>query len=331
MSKQNDSMLLLGVVVIGRNEGERLRRCLESVQPHTSRIMYVDSGSTDGSVDMVRSKGVEVVQLDIGIPFTAARARNQGFQRLRELCPGLSLVQFVDGDCEVSPNWLAAGAAFLDERPEVAVVCGRLREKFPERSVYNMLCDIEWDGDVGETPACGGIAMMRAEAFEAVGGFRADLIAGEEPELCVRMRKAGWRIWRLETDMALHDAAMTRFGQWWKRALRAGFAFAQRAYLHGAPPEREGVRESRSAWFWGFAVPFGVCGLALWTGPQALLLLLVYPAQVVRLAFRGRRSPRENWWHAWFLVLGKFPEMFGQVKFFFHRFVSMQSGLIEHK
>lgn len=321
----------VGVVVIGRNEGERLKKCLESVVGIAGWVVYVDSSSTDGSVEMARAMGVEVVGLDMCVPFTAARARNEGFRRLRELAPDLAHVQFVDGDCEVVAGWLEEAVAFLDAHRNVAVVCGRLRERYPERSIYNMLCDIEWDTPVGEARACGGNALMRADAFEKVSGYRADLIGGEEPELCVRLRAAGWRIWRLDKEMALHDAAMTRFGQWWKRAKRSGYGFAEGASLHGAPPERHWVRESRSAWFWGLGIPVGVFGLALWWGVLALVLLLIYPLQIVRLAVRGRRTPRENWWRAVFLVFGKFPEMLGQLKFLTHRCLGRQSRLIEYK
>jgi len=280
---------------------------------------------------MARAMGVEVLGLDMGTAFTAARARNEGFGRLREMVAGVAYVQFMDGDCELAGGWLHESATFLGEHDGVAAVCGRLREKHPERSVYNMLCDIEWDTPVGEAKACGGIAMMRADAFESVQGYRADLIAGEEPELCVRLRAAGWRIWRLGHEMALHDAAISRFGQWWKRTLRAGYAFAQAAHLHGAPPERHGVRESFSAWFWGLGIPAAVLGLVLGLGSGALVLLMIYPLQIARLAVRGGRSPRENWWRAGFMVLGKFPELLGQIKFLFHRHLGGESGLIEYK
>ena len=102
---------------------------------------------------------------------------------------------------------------------------------------------------------------MRVKALEAVGGFREDLIAGEEPELCVRLRAKGWRIWRLDSDMALHDAAMNRFAQWWQRNMRSGYSFAQGAYLHGALPERHFVWESLRPWFWGICLPLA-CLLA---------------------------------------------------------------------
>jgi GT2 family glycosyltransferase len=320
-----------GVVVIGRNEGERLRACLRSLSDAAARMVYVDSGSTDASVSMARAMGAQVVELDMRVGFTAARARNEGFRRLRDLVPGLNYVQFVDGDCEVAPGWIAKAVAWLDARPDAGVACGRRRERFPEQSVYNRLCDLEWDTPVGEAKACGGDAMMRVAAFEAVGGFRADLIAGEEPELCVRLRAAGWRVWRLDAEMTLHDAAMTRFGQWWMRTLRGGYAYALGRSLHGAPPERHGVRESRSAWAWGVGVPLAALGLAPWLGAWSASVLLVYPLQVVRLAVRGARSATENWWRALFLVLGKFPEVAGQVKFLLERRAGTTPRLIEYK
>jgi len=321
----------VGVVVIGRNEGERLKRCLRSLREVAGRIVYVDSGSTDGSVEMARAMGLEVVELDTGVPFTAARARNEGLRRLRGATPDLDYVQFVDGDCEVVPGWIEKAVAWLEAHNDIAVVCGRRREQDPGRSIYNMLCDIEWDTPIGETKACGGDALVRVVAFDAVGGYRDDLIAGEEPELCLRLRSARWRIWRLDAEMTLHDAAMTRFGQWWKRTLRYGYAMGQGAALHGTVPERYRVRESRSAWFWGLGVPLGVVGSSLLWGAWPWALLLLYPLQVVRLALRGKRSARENWWRAGFLVLGKFPELLGQMKFLFYRDLEGKPGLIEYK
>ena len=65
----------IGVIAIGRNEGERLRRCLDSVVGKGFSVVYVDSNSTDGSVDFARSVGAEVVELDMSLPFSAARAQ----------------------------------------------------------------------------------------------------------------------------------------------------------------------------------------------------------------------------------------------------------------
>ncbi|QVM93662.1 glycosyltransferase [Pseudomonas entomophila] len=321
----------IGVVVIGRNEGPRLERCLASLREAAEQIVYVDSGSTDGSVAMARRQGVEVLALDMTIPFTAARARNEGFTLLQRLLPGMRHVQFVDGDCEVVAGWLPEAQGFLDAHPQVAVVCGRRRERYPQHSVYNLLCDLEWDTPLGETKACGGDALMRVDAFSAVHGYRPDLIAGEEPELCIRLRANGWKIWRLDQEMTLHDAAMTRFGQWWRRSLRAGYAFAEGASLHGGPPERHWRREARRAWIWGLGLPLAIAMACLALGGWGLVLLLVYPLQAARLARRGGRSARENWLQAVFLVLGKFPEMLGQVKFMMNRFTTGKPVLIEYK
>jgi GT2 family glycosyltransferase len=321
----------VGVVVIGRNEGERLVTCLKSAMGGSGSLVYVDSGSSDGSVEKARSMGVRVAELDMSTRFTAARARNEGVRTLLEEGGSFDFVQFVDGDCELIPGWIEAAARFLSETPRAAAVCGRLHERHPERSVYNALCDIEWDTPVGEAKACGGIAMFRLSAFEAVGGFRDDLIAGEEPELCVRLREAGWTIWRIDRDMGLHDAAMTRFGQWWKRMVRGGFAYAQAVHLHGAPPENHGKRESRSIWAWAFALPLATLVLAGLIGPWGFALLLAYPLQIVRLALRGDRSPRMNWARSVFLVVGKFAELMGQLKFLRQRVSGRAAPLIEYK
>ena len=330
-SSSSGTSTSLGVVVIGRNEGERLGRCLASVLAPSRLVVYVDSGSTDGSVAMAATAGAVVHALDMRRPFTAARARNEGLQRLLALAPELRTVQFVDGDCEVVAEWIAAAAGFLDQHPDIAAVCGRRRERFPERSVYNLLCDLEWNTPVGEAKACGGDVLMRTAALREVGGYRDELIAGEEPELCVRLRAKGWRIWRLDAEMTLHDAAMTRFGQWWTRCVRAGFAFAEGMRLHGAPPERHWVRESRSAWVWGGLIPLAVVlGMAV-AGPSAAWAFTIYPLQVARLALRSAGTRRARWARAFFTVAGKFPELVGQFKSALLRATRRRATLIEYK
>jgi GT2 family glycosyltransferase len=319
------------IVAIGRNEGDRLLRCLESVAPGSRSVVYVDSGSTDASVPAAHALGAHVVNLDMNQPFTAARARNAGFREARRLDPQAQYVFFVDGDCEVASQWLATATAFLDARPDVAAVAGRRRERFSERSIYNWLCDLEWDCPSGEALACGGDVLMRIAALEQVGGYRDDLIAGEEPELCVRLRGKGWKIWRLPSEMTLHDANMMRFGQWWKRSMRAGFAFAEGAHLHGAPPERHWVRESRSNWVWGLAMPVATVVAVLLAGPIALALLLAYPLQILRLATRAAGDLRQRLLQSTFLVLGKFPQVLGQLKFVTGQWRGRKAALIEYK
>lgn len=319
----------IGAVVIGRNEGDRLIRCLDSVRKGVAHVVYVDSGSTDDSVAEARARSVEVVALDMDLPFTAARARNAGLDAL--LAQGaFDHVQFIDGDCELRDGWIAAASAFLEAHPDVAVVCGRRRERYPDATVYNRLCDWEWDTPVGEATACGGDALMRVAALRAVGGYNPDLIAGEEPELCVRLRLEGWRIWRLDHEMTWHDAAMTRFGQFWKRSRRSGHAFAEGAALHGRGPTRHWVTETRRSIVWGGVIPLAILLLAAFAGPWALALALIYPAQVARLALR-EGGGKTAWERAFFLVVGKFAELAGVAEYWWRRLRGQRGGLIEYK
>jgi glycosyltransferase involved in cell wall biosynthesis len=319
-----------GVVVIGRNEGERLHRCLGSLAA-AAVVVYVDSGSSDGSVHYARAWGADVVELDTDTPFTAARARNAGFRRLRQMAPDLSYVQFVDGDCEVDEGWPQRALSFLTGNEAIAAVFGRRRERHPERSIYNWLCDQEWRGCPGEVEACGGDAMMRTVAVEAVAGYRGELIAGEEPEMCVRLRTAGWRIWRLDYEMTLHDAAMTRFSQWWRRSLRAGYAFAHGAYLHGTSPSRLWVWESRRAWLFGVWLPIAclLCGLVFTAWGWAAWL--IYPVYLVQKIARGLGPLKDRIRLSLFYVLAMFPQGLGQLKFLRDRMTARQPHIIEYK
>jgi GT2 family glycosyltransferase len=319
-----------GVVAIGRNEGDRLKRCLASVSD-AKQVVYVDSGSTDGSVRWAKNLRIEIVDLDMTIPFTAARARNAGFRRLQELAPDLDHVQFIDGDCELNKDWPGEALTFLDDNPLVAATFGRRRELFPERSIYNRLCDKEWDTPIGEVSACGGDVMMRVSAFRAVEGFRDGLIAGEEPELCVRLRALGWKIWRLDHEMTRHDAAMLHFHQWWLRQTRSGYAFAQGAYLHGRRPERHWVWESGRALLWGIGFPIVIIGALIGLGWWGLALLIVYPLQIIR---RTTQMPGDWIGRLQFALLeqlSRFPEALGQLKFVRDWFFGQQGRLIEYK
>lgn len=304
----------VGIVVIGRNEGVRLRRSLASVLPEQVPLVFVDSGSSDDSAAYAEQLGIEVVRLTQG-PLTAARARNAGAQHLA----GVELVQFLDGDCELCPGWLAAATAVLEADPSLAVVCGRRRERDRDASVYTRLCDIEWDTPVGEALACGGDALMRMTAFVAVGGFDPDMPAGEEPELCVRLRHAGWKIRRLDADMSVHDSGMRHFGQWWVRARRAGYAFANGAALHGRSAERFWVWQSLRSWLWALAVPVTALVAALLVDMRlAAVVGLLYPLSLVR-NYRAARQRglerRDAGAYGVACVIAKFPEFVGQLQY----------------
>lgn len=323
--------LSLGFVVIGRNEGSRLVDCLNSISQYAPAIVYVDSASTDLSVQEALARQAHVVELEMTTKFTAARARNAGFQKLLTLYPELKYVHFVDGDCIVNRDWVKDAIAFLDAHQQVAVVCGRRKERFPLASIYNQLCDIEWNTPIGMAKACGGDAMMRVSVVKQVNGFNEALIAGEEPELCIRIRQQGYDIWRLNHEMTLHDAAIFKFGQWWKRTMRAGYAYAEGRQLHGAAPEYHWVKESRRAWFWGGFIPLVLLAMLVVKPYWSWWIVLLLMVQFLRLTWQNRTLGKFAQKYALFLMLGKVAETIGQIKYFWHRLFRVKSKLIEYK
>jgi GT2 family glycosyltransferase len=324
----------VGVVAIGRNEGERLRRCIGSLPADIGVVVYVDSGSTDGSVEFAREHGAEVVELDMSRPFTAARARNAGVERLQCVRPDVPWVQFIDGDCELADGWLDAALEVLATDPGVAVVCGRRRELSPHETPYNQLCDMEWDTPVGEAEACGGDALVRLAALHEVGGYDETLIAGEEPEMCLRLRRAGYHIQRIDHEMTRHDAHMTRFSQWWLRNVRAGHAYAEGYHRHGRGPEAYNARAVRSNVAWGLALPVLSLGLSAPTFGGSFALLGLYRVlyrRVLRDRIARGDSPRQAALYARFTTLGKIPQAQGFLQFHHRRLTDGERKLIEYK
>lgn len=312
-------------IAIGRNEGERLMRCLRSLLPQVRRVIYVDSGSTDGSAEAAERLGAKVVSLDMSIPFTAARARNAGMAEAEEA----TFVQFVDGDCEVEPGWITTALQALQSDSALGIVAGRRRELHPEASIYNLICDAEWNTPVGPARAVGGDMLARRMALEAVSGFDPSLIAGEEPEMCLRVARAGWGIARLDAPMTIHDAAMTRFSQWWRRSRRAGHAFAEVSWRHRRGAEQFWKAETRRSIFWsGLLLAILLAGLIV--SPLCLAALAIFPLQIARIALRDP-EPQHRWTRAAFTLLGKLPEAVGVLEFHLRRISGKRAGLIEYK
>lgn len=319
-------MAAVDAVLIGRNEGERLRAALESVRGNVRSVVYVDSGSTDDSVALARSMGARVVALDSSAPFSAARGRNAGFEALD--APDLLL--FIDGDCALEPGFVEVAADALEDRPTLGLVTGWRREIAPDATAYNRLCDWEWHRPAGPIRSCGGDILVRAEAWRAAGGQRPDLIAGEDEEFCLRLAEAGWALERLPVPMTRHDAAMTRFRQWWARAERAGHAFAQVGTFF---PDHWRT-ERRRVLFYAAALPLAVLAVLPFAPWLAVLLVLAYPVNFFRiaqgLARDGIESPA-RWKLAGLLVLSKFPNLVGMATYWARRLRGRAMTLIEYK
>ena len=330
----------VGIVAIGRNEGDRFRACLASL-PEGIPAVYVDSGSTDSSVALAEEAGVHVVHLPTDQGFTAARARNAGWRALLAQHPDLRFIQFLDGDCTLDPHWLSNGLAEIEKDDRLAIVFGRLKERYPETSIYNAMCDREWNIDIGEVRACGGNALIKVEPLVQVHGFNSGLIAGEEPDLCLRMRLLGWSIYRIAGQMGMHDAAILSFRNWWKRSKRTGYAYAEHIFLHRRSANPDWMKEMLSMIVWAIILPslflFGLMLSGVYGSIWILLsvfVVLFFAFQFARLWLRCRTNGltvREGRDEAFLLILAKFAHLAGASKFGLNQLTGRNAVLIEYK
>lgn len=333
----------IAAVIIGRNEGERLRHCLTSVCADIPIVIYVDSGSTDGSPELAESLGATVIQLKSG-PFTAAKGRHLGYEAVRAQHPDVEFVHFFDGDCRVADGWVEAAVRTLTTRPDAAVVCGFRREVNPQASIYNALCDLEWHRATGDVATCGGDALFRVSAYEAVGGYDATVPAGEEPELCQRLHDRGWKVVRIAHDMTWHDAALLRFTQWWKRQVRGGYGAMDVCVRFRLPPDASFRKQVRSARVWAMTIPAAIvfAGLSAaavggmaWGAAVAGLCAMVLPAQAARLALRiyrrGEASMKVAVGFGILSLVAKVGHAVGHISYVRDRRSGRHARLIEYK
>ena len=277
----------ISIVVIGRNEGERLIRCLDSIAAvdypaDRLELIYVDTNSTDGSCAAAEARGARVVPINPPRP-SAAAARNAGLRAVRH-----DFVQLLDGDTILHPAWLRAAVDILaDDR--ITCTFGRCDELNPDASPYMRVATLDWYVPPGPARYSGGCALHRRETLEHVGRFDESLIAGEEPELCYRIRRHGSVIWRSDQPMVQHDLNMTTFRQYWQRAVRSGWAYIVTAAKCRAGPEplwrRENIANAAEVLVWLVAAGFAVVLWNLWI----LILLVVVPfLRTVWIASRVR-------------------------------------------
>jgi len=319
----------LGCVVIGRNEGERLRASLESIPDYIRKqTVYVDSGSSDGSQELARQFGINVIELEDDKPFTAARARNEGAEKLLKLYPKIQYIQFIDGDCILEPGWLSYAQSYLEENTDVAIVCGRRREKYPESSIYNWLCDVEWDTPIGEAQFCGGDFCIKSSSFTMLGGFNPTLIAGEEPDLCFRLRNMGKKIHRLDRTMTWHDANIHSLKQWMIRSKRGGYAYVDAVIRYAYNKNGYWRSEFFKALTWGLTVPI-LSITATLLNPYFAFIFFIYPLNVIKIAVRSHKLSRP-FHYGFFMILSKFSESAGILTYFIHRMQKTRT-LIEYK
>lgn len=327
----------VAIVVIGRNEGPRLLRSLASIAGW--RSVYVDSGSIDGSADAARRAGIDVIELSPETGFSAARGRNAGLSHMLA-DPAVRYVQVLDGDSALEPGWIALATERLDRDTDLGAVFGRLRERETRSSIYGWMLDQEWDVPAGPARTFGGSVLLRVDAIRQAGGYRDDMIAGEDPDFALRLRMAGWNILCLDAPMAVHDGDMVRFRQWWRRTMRAGHAFAELVDRHPGSTLHAYGRSRARIIFWGGMIPLVILtSLALavlidrrWIAGAAVALALL-GLNLARMAVREtiRHGVHRGPVFALFLALGKYAEMVGLLSYWRNRRQGRPPPLIEYK
>lgn len=327
----------LSVVIIGRNEGQRLVDCIRSVQamnyPAEDReIIYVDSDSTDDSPARAQALGVKVIVVYPERP-AAAIGRNAGWKAARA-----PFILFLDGDTILHPDFVTQALTHFQDS-QIAVVWGHRRESHPELSVYQRVIDLDWIYPPGISEFCGGDALMRRQVLEEIGGYNPKLIAGEEPEMCQRMRAQGYIILHIDARMTLHDLAIQSWSQYWRRAVRTGHAMAEISTLLQNTTTPLWQRDARKNWLHASALisllGFGLIVALLFKSLVPILgSILIYLLLSIRSAIKARWKS-DNWLtlllyglHSQFQHI---PIALGQLSYHYHRWRGQQRRLIEYK
>lgn len=337
MSALPGSRVDVSVVVIGRNEGERLTRCLASVQSAnwgvlTHEVVYVDSNSTDDSLARAGAARARALLLQDPAP-CAAKARNLGWRQA-----GGSMILFLDGDTELHPEFVLRAHAALVGDSGLCAAWGHRREAQPHRSLYMRVLDLDWLYPPGRTPYFGGDVLVRRVALEQVGGFDPTLNAGEEPELCARLRAQGWQIEHLDVPMTRHDLGIYSFSAYCRRAYRSGIAYAEVAHRMRERNDPLWQRESRRDFRHGLLFLMAPLVLApvialvpALAVPLGLLVLALLARSALRCAWKAPREPGLRWLYALHSQLQKVPAFWGQVAWLRARKRRASLGLVEYR
>jgi cellulose synthase/poly-beta-1,6-N-acetylglucosamine synthase-like glycosyltransferase len=295
-------------------------------------LIYVDSGSKDNSIQLAAAAGATVITLDSTRP-TAAQGRNAGWRN----AAGATIL-FLDGDTVLDPRFVAESLpVFEDQR--VAIVWGHRRETLETRTLYNRVLDLDWIYAPGDTAFCGGDALFRRLPLEQTGGFKETLIAGEEPELCQRITALGLRIVHVDRSMTGHDLGITRFSQYWRRATRGGYAFAEVSsrYAHTDNPfwlAESNANRLRGAILIAFPLAAMILALALYSLWPIVTGMLLFLVLAVRTSWKARWKSKDKIALALYGIhshLQQIPILVGQMRFWRDRRKGRAAQLVEYK
>jgi GT2 family glycosyltransferase len=254
----------LAVIVVSANDGRWLPGCLSSVLAHAGRleleVFVVDNASTDGTRELVRERFPDVRLID---------SPNRGFAYGNNRALALTRARYallLNPDTEILAGTLAGLVGALDARPRVGVAGVRQLgshdellptiRRFPHatRALGEALGSERWP----LRPAWAGERVLDTGAYEiendcdwVVGSFllvrRAALLSAgllderfflycEEPDLCLRVARAGWRVRHMPQLTIRHHAG--KGGVRPRMAAQEVYARRQYARKHFSAPHR---------------------------------------------------------------------------------------------
>jgi GT2 family glycosyltransferase len=219
------------VVVASQNRRDEL---LATLPRHEAPVVLVDNASTDGSVPAVREAHPEVTVIALDRN-EGAHARTRGVARA-----GTPFVAFADDDSWWAPGELARAVAIMRAHPRLAVLNARILVGPEER--LDPVCAEMAASPLGTPPDLPGpallgfvacAALVRTEAFDAVGGFDPVVrFPGEEERLALDLAAAGWGLAYVDTVTVHHHPSPRRSapgrrqaGIWRSRVLTAVMRF----------------------------------------------------------------------------------------------------------
>lgn len=280
-------MTRLSIVLISKNQAWNIARLIESVTQESAcassvEIVLVDSASTDQTVKLADRYSITILRLWPDQRLTPAAGRYVGYKYTMG-----DLVLFLDGDMELHPGWLKKALQVVQDRHDIAAVTGQVIDLPKVVRADDKPPQAKQSMDAAtEIPYASGAAMYRRSVLKEVGTFNPHLYSDEEPDLCIRIRHAGYRVVRLQYPIAYHysdpkGSLSTLVGRW-RRKLYLGAGQNIRYHLgdeilwpylkergYGCTPGL-GLIAGLISFLWSFR-----SGQRTWFGLWCLLLLTI--------------------------------------------------------
>jgi GT2 family glycosyltransferase len=238
----------LSIVIVNYNTASLLKNCLSSIYKNPPKMEYeiivVDNNSLDNSNEMLREKFKQVRVINNKINAGFARASNQGAAQSSG-----EYILFLNSDTLVCPQSLSKMVEFMDGHEKAGVMgpllispeekiiqtswgwhpsfCGEMLQKYftdenvqQSKMVNALVANCLQKKVRAVAYIVGASLLVRKKAFTESGGFDQNLVFYfEDPDLCYRLRQAGWQIIFNPEIRIMHLLGQSAQDSWQKKKL----------------------------------------------------------------------------------------------------------------